>query len=211
MKLKFIGLVTSLALLGAIPSQANVIDLGNNTYDPNTGLYWLDVNLSANRSYNDVSLQFGVGGNFPGYRYASGSEVNTLLLDAGILTVPCLACSGDSQGALYDSLITMLGATYDQPDIRYTSGFHVRYAIPGIGIRHSAARFWSRTGSFFYARRYYTPEPAEAFIQLRIFSGDHHSASCCSPTFRHRSRCVGAARLAQEAEERCYRSLKINF
>src|SRR5664279_2433971 len=108
MKSKLIGLVTLLMLFGAMPSQAvPLVDQGNTTYDPNTGLYWLDVNLSADRSYTDVSSQFGVGGNFAGYRYASGNEVNTLFSDAGIITVPCNHCSGDGQFALYDSLITM--------------------------------------------------------------------------------------------------------
>ena len=32
------------------------------TVDTDTGLRWLNVSLSANRTYNDVAGQFGVGG-----------------------------------------------------------------------------------------------------------------------------------------------------
>ncbi len=154
MKSKFIGLVTSLMLFGAMPSQAvPLVDQGNITYDPNTGLHWLDVNLSANQSYTDVSSQFGVGGDFAGYRYASGNEVNTLFSNAGILTVPCNQCSGDGQFALYDSLISMLGVTYDAVDIRYTSGLTSDVPYPGYSDRGLGIVQWdARTPPiFFYA------------------------------------------------------------
>jgi hypothetical protein len=154
MKSKLIGLVTSLMLFGAMPSQAvPLVDLGNITYDPNTGLRWLDVNLSANRSYTYVSSQFGVGGEFAGYRYASGNEVNTLFLDAGIKTVPCNHCSGDDQFALYDSLISMLGVTYNAVDIRDTAGLISDTPNPGSSNRGIGLVQWdTRSGPiFFYA------------------------------------------------------------
>ena len=171
MKLKLIGLVTSLMLFGALPSQAvPLVDLGNTTYDPNTGLRWLDVNLSADRSYNDVSSQFGVGGDFAGYRYASGNEVSTLFRDAGIKTVPCNQCSGDGQFVLYDSLITMLGVTAEAVDIRYTMGLTSDIPYPGypgrgLGVVQWDVRnppiFFYASAPFFYVAGGYIPAEPE--------------------------------------------------
>ena len=47
------------------------------TLDTETGLRWLDVPISLNRSYNDVAAQFGAGGDFEGYRFATPSEVTS--------------------------------------------------------------------------------------------------------------------------------------
>ena len=87
MKLKLIGLVTSLMLFGAMPSQAvPLVDQGDKTYDPNTGLLWLDVTLTGGYSYNGVIDLMGVGQSLYGYRYATAAEVSTLFTDAGITT-----------------------------------------------------------------------------------------------------------------------------
>jgi hypothetical protein len=47
------------------------------TLNTETGLRWLDVPLSSNRSYNDVVAQFGVGGDFEGFRHATPWEVSS--------------------------------------------------------------------------------------------------------------------------------------
>jgi hypothetical protein len=81
--------VTMLVLLGT--ANATLIELddlkfgpGSITRDTDTGLDWLDVPLSEGRSYNDVSLQLGPGGDFEGFRYADHGEVQQLIYDAGI-------------------------------------------------------------------------------------------------------------------------------
>ena len=55
-------------------ANAAIIDNGSYTTDTESGLDWLDVTLSINRSYSDVSSQFGSGGDFEGWRYATGIE-----------------------------------------------------------------------------------------------------------------------------------------
>ena len=57
---------------------------GSITYDSATGLEWLDVDFSANLSYNFVSNQFGEEGDFEGFRYATHQEVLDFLAEAGI-------------------------------------------------------------------------------------------------------------------------------
>ena len=53
------------------------------TRDTSTNIEWLDLTESRNLSYDYVSSQFGVGGQFEGWRYATSSEVNTLFDSAG--------------------------------------------------------------------------------------------------------------------------------
>lgn len=54
------------------------------TYDTSTGLEWLDVNFTVSRSYNEISVEFGAGGEFEGFRYASRTELLALLEITGI-------------------------------------------------------------------------------------------------------------------------------
>src|SRR4051794_27118202 len=88
MKLKRLSGLAAFAFFAAIQSALAVtlplVDEGSITYDPNTGLRWLDVTQSTNRSFNDVSSQFGRGGDFYGYRYATAAEVGTLFMNAGL-------------------------------------------------------------------------------------------------------------------------------
>jgi len=43
--------------------------------DPVTGLEWLDVTYTANRSFDDISGEFGWRGEFKGWRYATEEEL----------------------------------------------------------------------------------------------------------------------------------------
>jgi len=110
MNFKLLGLAASLVLFSAVPSQAvPLVDQGNNTFDPNTGLQWLDVTLSGNRSYIDVSAQLGLGGDFQGYRYATAAEVSTLYTNAGITNPYDGPLTGESPR--YAALISLLGGS----------------------------------------------------------------------------------------------------
>jgi len=77
--------------LGASQSMATVtvqdhavFGSGSLTIDSNQQLAFLDVNLSLGRSFNDISNEFGVGGDFEGFRYATQSEVRLLMINFGI-------------------------------------------------------------------------------------------------------------------------------
>ncbi len=56
-----------------------VFGINSVTRDTNSSLEWLDVTLSVNRSYNDVSTQFSIGGDFEGWRYATITEFDSLM------------------------------------------------------------------------------------------------------------------------------------
>lgn len=53
------------------------------TRDTQTGLEWLDITEARDLSYDQVSSQLGSGGQYSGFRYASGDEVIQLLKNFG--------------------------------------------------------------------------------------------------------------------------------
>jgi hypothetical protein len=85
--------VLLVGIVGLVPyTQANAAFLEQDwktagdkliTLDTSTGLEWLDVTESTNYSFNYVSSQFGVGGDFEGFRYATTSEVKAFITHAG--------------------------------------------------------------------------------------------------------------------------------
>ncbi|MFC1880972.1 6-bladed beta-propeller [Thermodesulfobacteriota bacterium] len=64
--------------------DASVFGVGAITYDSETGLEWLDITETFNKSFNYVSTQFGPGGEFEGFRHATLAEVEELMIHAGI-------------------------------------------------------------------------------------------------------------------------------
>jgi hypothetical protein len=58
--------------------------VGALTRDTATGLDWLDLSLTYNRSYSSVTSQLGSGGQFAGFRGATAAEVQSLMVNAGL-------------------------------------------------------------------------------------------------------------------------------
>jgi hypothetical protein len=77
------------------------------TRDTDTGLDWLDLNLTLNLSYNEVIADIGVG--LPaGFRYATESEVIALFAGAGV-PVPSITDFAAYTNAI--ALMDLLGCT----------------------------------------------------------------------------------------------------
>ena len=126
MKAKLFGAVATLAVFVAIhPALATPLSLadeGSITYDPNTGLQWLDLTQTTLRSYDDVASQLGIGGAFYGYRYATASEVSALFTDAGI-TNPVWGSTDSVQIPSVLALFSMMGETYNDPSLIMMQGY----------------------------------------------------------------------------------------
>jgi hypothetical protein len=94
---------------------ASPVFIDNTTYTTDTisGLDWRDVTATQGQSYDSVSGQFGVGGNFEGYRYATGAEFNKLITNYTGTTIAPGYTGRTSLPLESDlgALITMLGAT----------------------------------------------------------------------------------------------------
>jgi len=104
-------LLFSLALYGlsTLTVNAALIDGGSVTRDDESGLEWLDLTLSTNRSYNDVSGEFGIGGDYEGWRYASTTEIGLFFTHAGG-TVPFTGLQGDDEAWIAE-LLGLWGVT----------------------------------------------------------------------------------------------------
>jgi hypothetical protein len=62
---------TAFSARAALPLE----DRGATTYDPNTGLEWLDLSFTAGRSYDEVAGGWGGYTTSGGYRFATRNEV----------------------------------------------------------------------------------------------------------------------------------------
>ena len=108
-------------LCGIQNAGAAFIDSGTYLTDTTSGLDWLDVTASVNRSYDDVSYQFHVGGDFEGWRYATGDEFNGLVGHWTDTTVASYGWVGHDvvgPGSI-DGLVDFLGSTLDTYWISY--------------------------------------------------------------------------------------------
>lgn len=90
-------------------------DHGDYFTDTNSNLDWLDVTLTLNRSFDDISSQLSKGGEFEGWRFAYTSELATMVTNTtGIghgITGP--RQSNYNENEQYQLLISTLGNTLD--------------------------------------------------------------------------------------------------
>lgn len=78
--MKFLRLASAATAL-FLSTSANSALIDNNTFTTDTvsGLDWLDLTETSNRSYTDINAQLSVGGEFDGWRYASFADVTGFL------------------------------------------------------------------------------------------------------------------------------------
>lgn len=115
-------LISSIILLASATSgQGAIIDHGAYFSDTRSGLDWLDVTASVNRSYNDVFGQLSPGGEFAGWRYATITEFNNLLVSwTGIPANAINRTITTGTTPSVDGLVILFGSTLDA---RWTSIF----------------------------------------------------------------------------------------
>ena len=94
------------------------------TRDSSSGLDWLNLTESTNLSYNYVSSQFDIGGQFEGWRYAKVTEVVALWLEFNI----DLSASAPTTSLIIDPNVgiasTFLGNTFEgNSDVYGVEGF----------------------------------------------------------------------------------------
>jgi len=91
---------------GGASATSILVDHGDTTYDPNTRLEWLDVNLTAGIGYNPVAAGYGLYTTVDHYRFATSDELLQLFYDAG------------ASGPSYSDFLPLFPGSSPQ-DIRY--------------------------------------------------------------------------------------------
>jgi hypothetical protein len=119
--LLLVGLAaSSLAARAELISLDSPFGAGTVTLDTETGLQWLDLDITAGRSFNDISGELGVGGEFEGYRFATTDEVLDLWTHAGI---PDITFEGPIEATDFtaanlepaQALVGLIGVTLNSP------------------------------------------------------------------------------------------------
>jgi len=104
------NLLAGLLLLVFVSSaNAAIIDNGIYTTDSTSGLDWLDLTETTNKSYNYVSTQFGIAGEFEGYRYATGLELNGMIENYTGIDLTGIIATSWSNDANIGGLVNLLG------------------------------------------------------------------------------------------------------
>tara|TARA_R110001592_G_scaffold296139_1_gene566466 strand:- start:19618 stop:20337 length:720 start_codon:yes stop_codon:yes gene_type:complete len=107
-------LISTFFGFSVLPAHAAIIDFDTYFNDSESGLSWLDVTATVNRSYNDISSQLGVGGEFDGWRYATGTEFNALLSNwTGTTALFSGRTITTGTSPSVDGLVTLFGSTLD--------------------------------------------------------------------------------------------------
>jgi hypothetical protein len=90
--------------------------IGNTVYDPNSGLEWLDLNLTAGQSYDSVLNGWNGYTTTMGFQFATRDQVIQLFGDAGAsyFGTPPAPTTADLQSA--SMLLSLLGTTLAQSD-----------------------------------------------------------------------------------------------
>jgi hypothetical protein len=92
------ALVCAVLLLPCARADAVLVSLDDTVFGPDTitldtasGLEWLDLDLTIGISYNAITAQFSLGGDFAGFRHATFDEVTEFWTHANI---PIIATDG---------------------------------------------------------------------------------------------------------------------
>jgi hypothetical protein len=185
-QLRSIVLLWSLVIgLGAHRAEADVMvplqHVGNTTYDPSTGLEWLDLSLTAGQSYASILNGWNGYTTTMGFRFATRSEVVQLFEDAGAAYIgfPPSPSTADLQSA--SLALSLLGATLPQSDESRSWMFYnpsteptlptsayVPSAVFGVGTVYAG---YPQEGFFmvpgiFPLQDYSSPEMASALVKV---------------------------------------------
>ncbi len=106
----------------SLSTNAAIIDMDYYTVDTDTGLNWLDVTMTAGLSRDNVNSMLVEGGALEGFRYATASELDQLIINFGYVAVNqncshALHCDGMGNSGdpeIIETMIKTLGDTFDK-------------------------------------------------------------------------------------------------
>lgn len=116
-------------------THAAIVDHGSFTTDTATQLDWLDVTASVGRSYDDVATQFGPGGDFAGWTFATTEQFVALMVNATNLSQTEIANPYGyilSNSDVTHEIVTLLGDTC--ADVTCTNPYDIRYTYGWVAL-----------------------------------------------------------------------------
>jgi hypothetical protein len=117
------------------------------TFDTDTGLYWLDLTVTTNLSYNDVLTQLGLGGSLEGFWYATVADVDSLQVSAGLLS-GLFVVNSSIYGDELNALIDKIGETDPSESSRDTFAITGDPFEPTTGTDDRIMRYFTLTESW---------------------------------------------------------------
>ena len=130
--------ILAFAFVFSQSASAALVDNGTYLTDTISGLDWLKLTQTTDRSYKDVTLHMDAGSEFAGWQYATGAQFETLLLNQGVVadtgcTDGTNLCGGanPTNYPIIDSLINAIGDTWEQA---YNNGASTSNAYATLGL-----------------------------------------------------------------------------
>lgn len=130
--LQRIGVIVLLSIAFNSQSFAVLVSADHSTFGPDTitrdtdqGLDFLDITLSVNLSISDVSSQFGIGGAYEGFRYATAAEAISLINNSGFSPLAAVEefVIGNTGSDQLSSFISLVGVTFSTGVLQTAVGF----------------------------------------------------------------------------------------
>jgi len=180
-------LATALLFIASLgTAQAALVALGDYTTDTDTGLDWLDLDLTLGMSFNQVNAELGAGGLFDGWSVATLDQAHTFLTNAGwigpfdssnVLNVGFVANFKALTTSLLNDPVSGLGALSYTDDFADTLGTFSLVDNQGSGI--TSYNFTAPVDPFvadpgtgtFLVRTSAVPLPAAAWLFLTGLAG----------------------------------------
>ena len=98
-------------------AYSTIIDRDWYTEDTISGLDWMDITETSGKSFDYVSTQFGLSGDYAGFRYATKVELLQFLVNADVPDVHTPSSFSMERWNAIDDLLTLIG--YNESDFMH--------------------------------------------------------------------------------------------
>lgn len=142
------------------------------TYDSATGLEWLDITVTAGLSYNEVAMEFGEGGDYEGFSFASSQQLIDLFLAVDLHEIPN---APSSEGPKIQELLSYWGVTWYLGTGERTEFFTSNTSGLNAGEHWTGRVFWLTGGDTGVTTEIYVRE--DSYSSLTIGSALVRTAS----------------------------------
>lgn len=166
-------IISTILLLFYIPAFAalesrsdDFFGVDSITYDTDTDLEWLDIDLTTDLSYYEIEAEFEPDGEFFGFRHATVNEIGQLFINAGIPDIDAEWGGSSANVVSAIDLLSMIGNT--SSDNGYPEVTGITGSLNGCNVLHSGhLKYFNRnsietysvsTSSVYYGVSFANPE-----------------------------------------------------